>query len=218
MWVKALHSPALQLRKPAGCQQTSICKLGLRNVCLLTKGKALGVMCLSVCFSVCVHGKHRTSFVQQGKLVPTQPLLLLRGQMLNTGLDSPSHLLNAAGGLSFLLHLISSPSVHLPTPHPFQHTSGDLYNALFHHRITNHKKYSANFIKKVLKMETFLSFNSATLIKTAERISSLSFNTSEYHFSTLNFGHRQLFISEQDWVCLPQCHWKQRPCLMVFND
>lgn len=39
MWVKALLSP-LWLRKPAGCQQTNICKLGLRNVCLLTEGKA----------------------------------------------------------------------------------------------------------------------------------------------------------------------------------
>lgn len=45
-------------------------------------------------------------------------------------------------------------------------------------------------------METFLSFYSATLIKTFRgRISPLTFNTLEWCFSTLDFSHRQLFIS-----------------------
>lgn len=90
MRVEALHSSALQLTKPAGCQQTSICKLGLRNVRLVTKRKASGVMCL-LCVCVCVHEKHRTSFVQRGAPVPTQPPLLLRGQMLNTGTWTALH-------------------------------------------------------------------------------------------------------------------------------
>lgn len=77
MRVKARHSSALQLRKPAGCQQTSICKLGCRNVWLVTKLQGL---CVSVCLEVCVClcEKYRTSFVQWVKLVSTQPLLLLR--------------------------------------------------------------------------------------------------------------------------------------------
>jgi len=53
MWVKALLTPALQLRKAAGCQQTNICKPGLRNMCLLTKRKALGVLRFSLSLSVC---------------------------------------------------------------------------------------------------------------------------------------------------------------------
>lgn len=48
MRVEALHSSPLQLTKPAGCQQTSICKLGLRNMRLVTKTKASGVVCFSV--------------------------------------------------------------------------------------------------------------------------------------------------------------------------
>ena len=82
----------LKLRKPAGCQQTSICKLGLRNVRLLTKRKASGVVCFSVCSNACVHEKHRTSFVQASRAGPhTQPLLLLGGQMLNTGTWTTLH-------------------------------------------------------------------------------------------------------------------------------
>ena len=82
----------LKLRKPAGCQQTSICKLGLRNVRLLTKRKASGVVCFSVCSNACVHEKHRTSFVQASRAGPhTQPLLLLGGQMLNTGTWTALH-------------------------------------------------------------------------------------------------------------------------------
>ncbi len=108
--------------KPAGCQQTSICKLGLRNVCLLTKRKSSGAMCFSVCFSVrfsvCAWktqdilcavrwaGPHTASLVAQGT------------DAGHWNLDSPSHLLNSAGGLSFLLHLILGPSVPNPPPVP----------------------------------------------------------------------------------------------------
>lgn len=79
-----------------------------------------------------------------GELV-TQPLLLLRGQIPNTGTwDSPSHLLNAAGGPSFLLYFIWGPSVHL-LPLPLQQAPGDQqYNALFHHM---HQKPSEIFCK-----------------------------------------------------------------------
>ena len=103
--IRALYQPlgkrcGLKLRKPAGCQQTSICKLGLRNVCLLTKRKASGVMCLSVCFSACVCEKHRTYFVQRGISWSPHSLACCSGDRC----CSPSHLLNAAGGQSFLLH------------------------------------------------------------------------------------------------------------------
>lgn len=57
----------LKLRKPAGCRQTSICKLGLRNMCLLTKRKAHRVMYFTgfecVCVSVCVHEKQNIFYV-----------------------------------------------------------------------------------------------------------------------------------------------------------
>lgn len=65
--IRALYQPegkrcGLKLRKPAGCQQTSICKLGLRNMCLLTKRKASGGHVFHW-ISVCVCMKNRTSFV-----------------------------------------------------------------------------------------------------------------------------------------------------------
>lgn len=52
-------------------------------------------------------------------------------------------------------------------------------------------KYFANFVRAVLKIESLLSFTSATLIKPNRE--NLAF---EYQlgFSTLNFGHKQLFM------------------------
>lgn len=70
MWVKALHSSALQLRRKKKKKKTqqAVSKqvFGTRRTFLrpeLNNRKALRVMCLSVCVSVCVHEKHRTSFV-----------------------------------------------------------------------------------------------------------------------------------------------------------
>lgn len=143
MWVKAPHQQAVskQVFVSWGSETCALCD---------KEKKASGVMC----FSVCVHEKYRTSFVQRGKPVPTQPLLLLGGtDAEHWNLDSPSHLLNAAAFSSISFSLVS------------MHTPGDRHNALFHRRITNRMKYFANFIKKVLKMKPLLSFTSATSIK-----------------------------------------------------
>lgn len=164
MRVKARHSSAPQPRKPAGCQQTSICKLRCRNVWLVTK---LPGLCVSVCLEVCVCEKYRTSFVQYVKLVSTQPLLLLRDRCWTRELDGPSHLLNPAGGLSFLLHLIFRPPVH---------PAGDQYKAPFHQCITNHMQYSAYGIKEVLKMERIPEFLFYHVLNNLQR-ESLTFST-----------------------------------------
>lgn len=74
-------------------------------------------------------------------------------------------------------------------------------------------KYLANFSKEGVENRNIPEFQLHRIDKNL-----LAFNTLEPHFNTLNLSHRQLFITEQDWVCSPRCQWKQKPCLMVFSD
>ena len=131
-------------------------------------------------------------------------------------LDSPSHLLNAAGGLSFLLHLIPGPSIHpSASPSSAAHPPGDRHNALFHQCITNRMKHFANLIEKVLKNGNIPEFQFRHFDKKKKKKKKkekeilqretrlLSFNTSEWRFSTLNFSvHRQLFSFQNRTACV----------------
>lgn len=115
-------------------------------------------------------------------------------------------------GPSFLLHFILRPSVHQP-PLVLQHTPADQHRMLyFIITLICFRLYQG--VENILEFQFYLSNLKK---KEAEEKKLLRFKSMVWHFST-NFSHRQLFIAEQDWVCLPHCQWKQRSvwwCLMI---
>lgn len=215
MRVKALHSCALQLIKPAGCQQTSICNLGLPNVCLMTKRKAPGVMSLGVCVTVCVFVHENTEHPLYGEVSRSPHSLPCcsedRCWTQRPGRPFTPTKCSRRPQLSPLTSF-SGPSLHLP---PLLTASPKI-----------------NIILSFICASQNILNISQTLSKRCwnRHIPGLLFRHIDKNLSPLIFpnlwssvappwisSHRPLFISEQNWVCLPQCHLKHRACLMVFS-